>query len=225
VKVDVVDTSNKKVADIDVDDSVFGARVKPWLFYEIVKAQMATRRAGTQSTKTISEISGTGKKPFKQKGTGRARQGSMRSAHMRGGATHLGPRPRSYEYSPPKKMVKGALRSALSLRLSEAKLHVVKGWSPSAPKTKDAIRVLSNFGGENALVVASRDQINLMKSVRNLRKAKFLPVEAINVYDILNHEHLFIADDVVAGLNDRLRTTLSRRDAASAEAAAKRAGE
>jgi large subunit ribosomal protein L4 len=217
MNIDVVNTENAKVGDVEVDDSVFASRVKSWLFYEVVKAQMANRRAGTQSTKTASEVRGTGKKPFKQKGTGRARQGSTRATHMRGGAVALGPKPRSYAYKVPRKMVQGALRSALSLRLSESKLHVVQGWSPESPKTKDAIKVLSAFEAQKALVVGTRDDENLRLSVRNLPNAKYLPVEGLNVYDVLKYDHLFINVDVIEGLSTRLKTAGSRSDAESSE--------
>jgi len=222
VKLDIVDTHNKKVGDVEVADSVFGGRVKPWLFYEVVKAQMANRRAGTHSTKTIDEVRGTGKKPFRQKGTGRARQGSNRAPHMRGGTVVHGPRPRSHGWIVPKKMVQGALRSALALRQSEAKLHVVQGWAPAAPKTKEAIAVLSRFEAGKALVVGSKSEINLMKSIRNLPSSKFLPVEALNVYDILHHDHLFISESVIAGISERLAVQTSRRDVLAHENAAKR---
>lgn len=215
--IDVVDTKNAKVGDVEVDESVFGARVKSWLFYEVVKAQMANRRAGTQSTKTASEVRGTGKKPYKQKGTGRARQGSTRGTHMRGGAVALGPKPRSYGYKVPKKMIQGALRSALSLRLSESKLHVVQGWAPDAPRTKDAVSVLSNFEATKALVIGGRSDDNLRLSVRNLPHAKFLPVEGLNVYDVLKYDHLFISSDVIGGINERLKTAPSRSDASASE--------
>ena len=218
MNIDVVNTDNTKVGDVEVDDSVFGARVKSWLFYEVVKAQMANRRAGTQATKTASDVRGTGKKPFKQKGTGRARQGSTRATHMRGGAVALGPQPRSYAYKVPKKMVQGALRSALSLRLSESKLHVVQGWSPESPKTKDAVKVLSKFEAQKALVVGGRDDENLRLSIRNLPHVKFLPVEGLNVYDVLKYDHLFINVDVVEGLSSRLKAAASRTDTAAAEA-------
>ena len=219
MKFDVVDTKNNKVGEAEVDDSVFAARVKPWLFYEIVKAQQAGRRAGTQSTKTISEVRGSGRKPFRQKGTGRARQGSSRSAHMRGGTAVLGPRPRDYSYKVPRKMVQGALRSALSLRASEQRLHVVQGWSPEAPKTRAAVAVLGNFEAGKALVVGSRDEDNLARSLRNLPNAKFLPVEALNVYDILRYDHLFINEQVLSQLNERLKAAVSRADLAVAGAA------
>jgi len=212
VKVDVVDTNKSKVGEIDLEDSVFASRVKPWLFWEVVKMQMANRRRGTQSTKTITEVSGTGKKPYRQKGTGRARQGSTRSAHMRGGAVVLGPKPRSYSYKLPRKMMQGALRSALSLRNSEQKLSVIQGWSPDKPKTKSALAVLSKFDTEKALVVGSTSDENLRLSLRNLPHSKFLPVEGLNVYDILDHDHLFITDAVVDAINKRLKTAASRKD-------------
>jgi large subunit ribosomal protein L4 len=217
MNIDVVNTENAKVGDVEVDESVFDSRVKPWLFYEVVKAQMANRRAGTQSTKTASEVRGGGKKPFKQKGTGRARQGSTRSTHMRGGAVALGPKPRDYGYKVPKKMIQGALRSALSLRHSESKLHVVQGWAPQSPKTKDALTVLTNFEAQKALVVGRREDNNLRLSVRNLPNTKFIPVEGLNVYDVLKYDHLFINVDVIDGLSTRLKTATSRRDVTSSD--------
>lgn len=218
MKLDVFDIEKKKVGDIDVDDSVFAAPVKQHLFWEIVKMQLASRRAGTHSTKTITMVSGTGKKPFRQKGTGRARQGSLRSSHMVGGAVVHGPHPRSYAYEAPKKMVRGALRSALSLRCSEAKLHVIKGWKPNGPKTKDALAVLTRFGAESALVVDSRDNESLRLSVRNLPTVKFLPVEGLNLRDILAHDHLIISDAVLEMVVNRLKTVPSRKDKESTHA-------
>jgi large subunit ribosomal protein L4 len=204
MKLDVFDTQKNKVGSIDVDDSVFAGQVKEHLFWEVVRMQGANKRRGTQSTKTITMLSGTGKKPFRQKGTGRARQGSLRSAQMVGGAVVHGPHPRDYSYEMPKKMVKGALRSALALRNSESKLFVVKGWKPNGPKTKDAKKVLEKFGG-SALVVDSRDNVTLQRSIRNLPNAKFLAVEGINVRDILAHDNLILGESVVAGLVERLK--------------------
>lgn len=212
MKFDVVDTQNKKVGQIELDDSVFGAEVKPQLFYETVKSQLASRRRGTHSTKTVTNVSGTTKKPYKQKGTGQARHGSRVASNMRGGGVVFGPHPRDYSYRIPKKMVKGALRSALSLRTKEAKLHIVKGWTPGQAKTKEAKKVLANFAAEKALVVGSRDAVNLGLSLRNLPRAKFLPVEALNVYDVLNYDHIFIAEDVVKGIGERLHADASRKE-------------
>lgn len=213
MKLDVFDVKKNKVGDIDVDDSVFAAPVKEHLFWEVVRMQLANKRRGTQSTKTMTVVSGTGKKPFRQKGTGRARQGSLRSTQMVGGAVALGPLPRDYSYEMPKKMVKGALRSALSLRRSESKLFVVKDWRPNGPKTKAAKAVLSAFGDATTLVVDSRDNESLKLSIRNLPNAKFLPIEGINVRDILAHDNLIIGAGVVGALVDRLKAAkASRKD-------------
>jgi large subunit ribosomal protein L4 len=217
MKLDIFDTEKKRVGSIDVDDSVFAAPVKDHLFWEVVRMQLANKRAGTQSTKTITNVSGTGKKPWRQKGTGRARQGSMRSGHMRGGAVILGPLPRDYSYEMPKKMVKGALRSALSLRAKEQRLYVIKGWKPKAAKTKDAKAVLGRFEAAKTLVVDSRDNSTLRLSVRNIPHVKFLPVEALNVYDVLAFDHLIVSDAVLPAIVEKLRTKPSRKDFAVKE--------
>ncbi|MBI4821561.1 MAG: 50S ribosomal protein L4 [Deltaproteobacteria bacterium] len=218
MKFDVLNVSGQKVGQVDLEDSVFGGIVKPWLFWEVVNAQRAGWRAGTQATKNATRVSGSGKKPFRQKGTGRARQGSNQAAHMVGGAVVHGPMPRSYAQSTPKKVKKGALRSALSLRTKENKLLVVSGWSPKAPKTKDARGVLAKLGAKSALVVDVKENAALMKSLRNLVTVKFLPVEGLNVYDVLDHEHLIVGEGAVAAINEKLKATTSRRDRARAEA-------
>jgi large subunit ribosomal protein L4 len=224
VRLDVVDTGKKTVRQIDLDDSVFGARVRPWLFWEAVRMQLANRRRGTQDTKQIGDVSGTGKKPYKQKGTGRARQGSHRSAQMRGGAVVHGPKPRDHSYAMPKQQVKAALRSALSARAQEAKLSVVTGWAPAQPKAKAAAKVIETLAGGTALVVGSKEDVNLMKSVRNLAHAKFLPSDAINVYDILHHDNLILTEQAVEALTARLARAPSRREKQLAESAAARTG-
>ncbi len=220
MKYDVVNTEAGKAGDIELDDSVFGAVVREHLFWEVVKMQMANRRAGTHSTKTVSEVRGSGAKPYRQKGTGRARHGTKRAMNMRGGGVVHGPRPRDYSYQLPKKMVRAALRSALSLRAQQGTLHIIDGWKPSEPKTKDAAAVLRRFDTDKALVVDSSANEGLARSVRNLEKSKFLAVEALNVYDILKHDHLFIAKDVVEGIVERLQTAPSRKEQALKEATA-----
>lgn len=220
MKFDVVDTSNAKVGDIDLDDSVFAAEIRRHLFWEVVKMQLANRRRGTHKTKTVSEVAGTGAKPYKQKGTGRARHGSNRAMNMRGGGVVHGPQPRDYSYRVPKKVMKAALRSALSLRASEQKLHVVKGWDPSAPKTKEALSVLGKFEAGKALVVGTGDEGNLALSLRNLPKAKYLPVAGLNVYDILKYDHLFVCEDAVQPIVERLQTVMSRSEKELKEARA-----
>lgn len=219
MKFDVVDTQNKKVGDVDLEDSVFSAEVRHYLFWEVVKMQLANRRRGTHSTKTVAEVSGSGVRPYRQKGTGRARHGSKRAMNMRGGGVVHGPRPRDYSYKVPKKVMKAALRSALSLRAAESALHVVQGWSPEKPRTKDALAVLGRFDAVKALVVDKGLNENLALSVRNLPKAKYLPVEAINVYDILKYDHLFLSEGAVQSLNERLQTEGSRKERELKEAA------
>ncbi|MFO0728768.1 MAG: 50S ribosomal protein L4 [Myxococcota bacterium] len=205
MRINVVDTSNKPVGQMDIDDSVFAGPVKNALFYDVVKMQLANRRRGTAKAKRIDEVSGTGKKPYKQKGTGRARHGNMRSVGMVKGAAAHGPEPRDHSYSMPKKMIEGALRSAISLRTGEKAMFVYSGWAPKAPKTKDAAKVVENFGGKSALVVGDKNDLNLARSLKNLPHAKFLPVDALNVYDILNHDHLMFSDKVIPALEARLK--------------------
>ena len=219
MKFDVVDTQNTKVGEIDLDDSVFAAEVRHHLFWEVVKMQLANRRRGTHSTKTVREVSGTGKKPYKQKGTGRARHGSNRAMNMRGGGVVFGPRPRDYGYQVPKKVMKAALRSALSLRAKESCLHVVRGWNPAKPKTREALAVLGRFDASKALVVDKGTNETLALSVRNLPKAKYLPAEALNVYDILKYDHLLMSEAAVQHLVDRLQCEPSRKELELKEAA------
>lgn len=220
MKFDVVNTKKETVGSVELDDSVFAAHVKPWLFYEVVKMQLANKRSGTHKTKTVTEVSGTGKRPYRQKGTGRARHGSTHAVGMRGGGISHGPRPRDYSYQMPKKMVRGALRSALSLRTKEDKLHVIQGWAPKAPKTKAAKEVLDRFAARKALIVDTAENLGLARSVSNIPHVKFLPVEALNVYDILLHDDLFISEGAVEAITQRLKTAPSRKDKAlSGEAA------
>ena len=215
--VDVVDTQNQKVGDIDLDDSVFGAVVREHLHYEVVRMQLANRRRGTHSTKTVSEVRGSGSKPYKQKGTGRARHGNNRAMNFRGGGVVHGPRPRDYSYSMPKKMVKVALRSALSLRVGQGELSVVRAWSPEAPKTKEAARVVAGLGGRKTLVVGDATASNLGLSVRNLPHVKFVPAEAINVFDILDHDRVVLLEGVIEPITERLKTEMSRKERALRE--------
>lgn len=205
MKLDVMTTDGTVAGQVEVDDGVFAAEVREHLFWEVVKMQQANRRAGTHSTKTVSEVRGTGAKPYKQKGTGRARHGSNRAMNMRGGGVVFGPRPRSYAYKLPKKMVRGAMRSALSLRASQGALSVVRGWSPDAPKTSAAKAVLSRVGEGRYLVVGAADNDTLRLSVRNLPNAKFIPVEGVNLYDVLYHERLVVAEEVLDALQARYR--------------------
>jgi large subunit ribosomal protein L4 len=211
MQLDIVNLDGKKVGTIDVADDVFGARVKDYLLWEVVNAQRAARRAGTHSTKTRANVRGGGKKPYRQKGTGNARQGSTRSPNFVGGGKVFGPHPRSYEYTVPKKVRRAALASALSLRASEKKVVVVDGFSLDGPKTKRVATVLKALGVPSAVVVDAKTNVNLSKSVRNLPDAKYLAPEGLNVYDILNHPGLVISKDAVKAIEKRVAGEASEK--------------
>src|SRR5262245_38938493 len=182
-KFDVLNLQGKKVSDIELDDSVFAAEVKEHVLWEVVKQQLAARRAGTHSTLRRDEVRGGGKKPFRQKGTGRARQGSSRAPNFVGGGKVFTPKPRSYEYTMPRKARQAALRCALSLRAGESRLIVVDSLNLAEIKTKRMAQALANLKLSSALVVDGAANTNLAKSVRNLPRATFRALEGINVYD------------------------------------------
>ncbi len=204
MKTEVKNLDGKTVGELELDDAVFGVEVKEHLLWEVVKAQRAKIRAGTHSTLRRDEVRGGGKKPYKQKGTGNARQGSSRAPHYVGGGSVFGPKPRDYEYAIPKKVRAGALRSALSLRAKEAKLVIVDALQLDAIKTKRMVCVLKALGAGSALVVDAKDNVNLQKSIRYLPKTKFLAPEGVNVYDVLNHETLVVTTATAKALEVRL---------------------
>jgi large subunit ribosomal protein L4 len=214
MKIDVVSMQGKKVGEIELADAVFGAKVKDYLLWEVVKAQQAAKRAGTHATKTREFVRGGGKKPYKQKGTGNARQGSTRAPHFVGGGKVFGPHPRDYEYTVPKKVKRAALASALSLRASENKLVVVDKLAFDQPKTKKLAGMLKSLGLKSALVVDGKQNANLTKSGKNLPKSKTLAPEGLNVYDILNHPVLVIAKDAVKAVEARIVGTETEESAA-----------
>lgn len=192
----VYNLNREEVGSIEVDDEIFAAEVKQHLFYEVVKWQLAKRRAGTASTKGRSEVTGGGQKPYKQKGTGRARQGSSRAPNHVGGGTVHGPKPRSYAYALNKKVKKGAMRSALSLRASQGRLIVLRDLEWPEIKTSKAAQVFNVLAENNAVVVDDQNR-KLELSVRNLPKVKFLPLEGLNLFDVLKHSHLVVTEPVV----------------------------
>ncbi len=200
---DVVDTSRNKVAQIDVSDTVFNAPVREHLFHDVVRMQLASRRSGTAATKTRSEVSGGGKKPWKQKGTGRARSGSSRSPLWRGGGTMFGPTPRSYEYAVPKKVRKLALCSALSMKRKENKMLIVDKLELQEIKTAAFVNLLRQLGFSNVLIIAQENS-NLEKSARNVPHVKVLRPEGLNVYDVLRYEQLIITQPCVDKIQGRL---------------------
>lgn len=183
--------AGKAAGDVELADHVFGIQPNVPVMHQVVTAQLAARRAGTQSTKTRAEVSGGGKKPFKQKGTGNARQGSTRAPHFSGGGVALGPKPRKYDQKTPKKMINLALRSALSDRAAEGKVIVVDDWGFDAPKTKAAKAALASLGIEGkALVVVDRDDVNTIKSFLNLREVQLIERAELNAYDVLCNEYI-----------------------------------
>jgi large subunit ribosomal protein L4 len=195
MKVDVKDIAGKTVGSLELDDAVWAADVNEHLLWEVVKWQRAKRRSGTASTRTVADVRGTGKKPYRQKGTGNARQGSMRSHQMVGGGRAFGPKPRSYDYTIPRKVKKGALRSALSLRASEQKLVVLDAFKLDVAKTKAVVKALDALGVETALIVDSVENTALSRGTRNLTFAKWIAPEGLNVYDVLDHEVLIITSE------------------------------
>ena len=203
-KFDVYDLEKNKVSEIELADAVFAGEVNEHLFYEVVKAKLASDRSGTHAVKNRSLVSGGGKKPWKQKHTGRARQGSTRASQWVGGGKAMGPKPRDYSYDVPKKVRKAALRSALALRSRDQKILIVEKWSPDAPKAKTAAQVLRKLGLAKVLVVDAAANVALEKSVRNLRGANFLAAEGLNVYDILKHDALVLTASSAKQLEESL---------------------
>ncbi len=176
---------------VELDAAWFGVQPNVPVMHQVVTAQLAARRAGTQSTKTRAEVSGGGKKPFKQKGTGNARQGSIRAPHYSGGGVALGPKPRSYDQKTPKKMVRLALTSALSDRAADGKVVVVDDWGFAAPRTKDAVAALSTLGLDGkVLLVVDIDDHNTIKSFLNLQQVQLIERAELNAYDVLCNDYV-----------------------------------
>ncbi|QSQ15171.1 MULTISPECIES: 50S ribosomal protein L4 [Myxococcus] len=204
-KFDVVDLDLKKVSEIELSDDIFGAEPNTHLFYEVAKMQQINRRRGTVGVKNTSLVSGGGKKPWKQKGTGRARQGSIRASHWVGGGKAMAPKSRDYFYRPPRKVRRGALKSALSLRAKEKTLIILSGFSLDAPKSKQAFEVLTKrLKLQNALVVDDKGNTNLHRSVRNLAKFDVLPPEGVNLEAVLKHSHLVLTSAAAKSLEGAL---------------------
>jgi large subunit ribosomal protein L4 len=208
-KLDVKDTTGKSVGSIELDDAVFAVEVHQHLLWEAVKWQLAKRRAGTHSTKRMSEVRGSSIKPWKQKGTGRARQGSRKAPHFVGGGSVFGPKPRSYEYALPRKAKKSALRSALSLRAQENKIIVLDQFAVEGGKTKQVAKALAALGitqpASKVLIVDLKDNELLVRGTRNLASSKWLAPEGINVYDILRHETVVITQASVKQVEAALK--------------------
>jgi large subunit ribosomal protein L4 len=183
---------------VDLDDAVFGIEPNVAVMHQVVTAQLAARRAGSHSTKTRAEVRGGGTKPWRQKGTGRARQGSIRAPQWIGGGVALGPKPRDYSQRTPKKMIRLALHSALSDRAADSKVIVVDGWDFEAPKTRDAKAALEALGVEGrALVVLGPDDVNAARSFRNLPEAQIIEARELNAYDVLVNDYVVFTKGTV----------------------------
>lgn len=203
-KVKVYNLRREEAGEIDLADDVFAAEVNEALLYEIVKAQLASRRAGSASTKGRAEVAGSSRKLYKQKGTGRSRHGSIRAQQYVGGGKAHGPKPRSYAYRPTRKMRAGALRSALSQKLVEGRLTVVSDFQLAEIKTKGLVNVLNALKvSTSSLIVDIVGNDKLRISAANLPNHQFLPPEGVNVYDLLRHEHLVLTKDAAAAIQQR----------------------
>lgn len=204
--IDVFDITSKKVGEMEINDVVFNSDVKEYLIHEAVKVQLANRRAGTVSVKNRSEVAGGGKKPFKQKGTGGARQGCIRAPHYPGGGVAFGPRPKIYNLSMNKKARKAALRSALSLLYKENKLTVVDALNLDAISTKSFVGILNNFSIAKTLVLIGDENRNLQLSARNVKDVKVLRTEGLNIHDIMKYKSIVLTQEAVRMVEGALQS-------------------
>lgn len=201
----VYNINGDRVGEIELSDQVFGVPVHRSVLHDAVVMQLAGRRLGTHDTKTRGEVRGGGRKPWRQKGTGRARHGSIRSPIWRGGGIVFGPHPRDYSYVLPRKMRRLALKSSLSAKVEDGKILVLEDLRLAQPRTKDIVRILGNLNVEdNALVVTARQEENVFKSARNIPGVKPLAADGLNVYDLLAHNTLVITRDAVARVEEVL---------------------
>ena len=201
---DVFDIEKKKVAQVELNDAVFGAEVNEATIHDVVKMQLASRRSGTSATKGRSDVRGGGKKPWRQKGAGRARSGTSRSPIWRGGGIVFGPQPRDYSYSVPKKVRKNALISALSMKVKEEKMTILRDFPMEKISTKAFQKVVELFGLKKALFIVDQDNLMLMKSSRNIKSVKMIRSEGINVYDLLKYEHLVLLEPSIKKIEGAL---------------------
>lgn len=195
---------NEKIGEVELNDDLFAVEVNSHLLHGVVRNQLANRRQGTACTKTRTEVRGGGKKPYKQKGTGRARAGSTRSPLWRGGGTIFGPKPRDYSYKLPKKMRKLGLKMALSARVAEKNITVLDDFQLDAIKTQNFAAIMGKFNIANALIVIPETNTNLEKSSRNVPGFKVMQTVGLNVYDILYHKHLILVQSSIEQLEKRL---------------------
>lgn len=202
LKVDVLNMEGKKVGDIELNESVFGVEVNDIVVHTALVNYLANQRQGTQSTKTRAEVRGGGRKPWRQKGTGRARQGSIRAPQWIKGGIALGPKPRSYKYAIPKKMRQLALKSVLTSKVQEGNLVVVDKLELNEIKTKNMVNILNNLKVNKALVVLDSKNLNVQASARNIENVKTSLVNTINVYDLLKYDSLVLTEDAIKKIEE-----------------------
>ncbi|MFQ5866990.1 MAG: 50S ribosomal protein L4 [bacterium] len=204
-EVDLLNSKGKNVGKISLPDEIFGQKVNPGLVHEALVSQLAMARQGTASTKTRAEVSGGGAKPWRQKGTGRARVGSNRSPLWRHGGVAFGPKPRSYRIAFPKKKRRNAIKQALSEKIRGNRLKVIDSLMLEEGKTKKAKALLEKMGAlVGTLLIAKGRDANLSRAFANLPKVKLIPVESINIYDLLNYEKIIIARDAIGAIVEGL---------------------
>lgn len=202
--VNIVNTKNESVGEIDLNDEVFNREVKEYILHEVVRMQRAARRSGNACTKTRTEVRGGGRKPWRQKGTGRARAGTNNSPIWRGGGVTFGPKPRDYSFKVNKKVRQQAVAMALSARFQEGNLIVMDDFSLESIKTKDFVGVMNVLDIQNGLIITNDASENLAKSSRNVNGYKVMSSEGLNVYDILLHKKVILIQPVIESLEKRL---------------------
>jgi large subunit ribosomal protein L4 len=203
-KVDVFNLKREKVGEVELADEVFAAEIREHLFHEVVVAQLASRREGTRATKERSAVSGTGRKIYKQKGTGNARHGGIRAPIFVGGGRAHAVRPQDWSYRPPRRVRLGALRGALSKLVKEGRCTIVENIDLADIKTKKLVGILTDLkAGGTSLLVDNAGNQTLRLSVRNLQTSNFLPPEGVNVYDLLRHDHLVVSKEAIKALEAR----------------------
>ncbi|MBS3994523.1 MAG: 50S ribosomal protein L4 [Alkaliphilus sp.] len=202
-KVALLNVSGEKVGDIELNDSIFGVKINESVLHDAVKNYLANQRQGTQSAKTRAEVRGGGRKPWRQKGTGRARQGSIRAPHWVGGGVSFAPKPRDYRYELPRKVKRLALKSALSSKIIAENIIVLDELNMTMAKTKDMLNILKNLSiGKKALIVIGEKNENIIKSANNIPGITTTLVNTLNVYDILNHEKFIVTKEAVQKIEE-----------------------
>jgi large subunit ribosomal protein L4 len=200
--VGLLNKEGKKVGDFQLSDNVFGVEVNKFALHQVVVALLANKRQGTQSAKTRAEVSGGGIKPWRQKGTGRARQGSIRAPQWIHGGMVFAVKPRDYRISVPKSMRRVAMKSALTSKVNDEQMLVLESLELEAPKTKEIVKMLSALDAKKALIVTAESNENVYKSARNIEGIEIMPVNNLNVYDLLKYEKLVITKDAVSKIEE-----------------------